>query len=94
MSQKSCFLIYFVLLLLLLQSEAPLSAQTKPAEQSKSEIRPFTDLTFEIVLPEQTLLLLQPIPIIIKQSNKTNQPVLGYNTVGFDNSPMILEIQK
>lgn len=78
---------YFVfrvfLLSVFLQGIVAVSAQTNPVEQSNEEVRPFTDLTLEIIAPEQTVLSLQPIPIIIKQSNKTNQPAMGYRGIVF-----------
>ncbi len=82
------------LLLVLLQNVVTVPSQTNTTEQPDSVIRPFTDLTLEIALPEQTLLSLQPIPIIIKQSNKTNQPAMGYKSIHFGLSPIRLYAKK
>ena len=45
--------------------------------------RPFTELTLEISAPMQGLLRLQPIPLVIRQVNRGDQPVFGYNSVTF-----------
>ncbi len=94
MLRKNYFVFCISLLLVILQGVVAVSAQTKPIEQSNLEIRPFTDLTLEIALPEQTLLSLQPIPIVIKQSNKTNQPAMGYGKISFGLTPIRLYAKK
>lgn len=80
-------LMFFVFLLL---AFLPKIAQT---QTSSSEVRPFTDLSLEVSVPAQTLLPLQPIPITIKQINRTNQPVLGYKSLDFY-SPIFIYVQK
>jgi hypothetical protein len=83
-----CFALFFIAML---QHSIPIISQ---AQQSNSQVRPFTDLTFEISVPTQTLLPLQPIPIVLKQSNRTNQAVLGYKSIGFGKIPVYLYVQK
>lgn len=82
------------ILLVFLQGVITVSAQTKQTEQSNSEVRPFSDMTPEIALPEQTVLALQPIPIVIKQSNKTNQPTMGYRKILFGFTPIGMYVRK
>jgi hypothetical protein len=84
-------LMCFVFLLVMMPQGNLVVSQT---QQQNAEVRPFTDLTFEITVPTQTLLPLEPIPIIIKQSNRTNQPVLGYNSISFGRAPIYLYVQK
>lgn len=69
-------------------------SEIKQTESSNTQVRPFTDLTYEITAPSQSVLPLQPIPIIIKQKNMTNEQVLGYKGIGFNNMPIYLHIQK
>lgn len=94
MSRKSCFVFSIVLPLLFLQGTLAVSAQTKPAESLDSEVRPFSDMTLEIALPEQTVLALQPIPIIVKQVNNTNQPVMGYGGIEFGLTPIAFYVKR
>ncbi|MFN2391856.1 MAG: tol-pal system YbgF family protein [Pyrinomonadaceae bacterium] len=77
-----------------MQGVVAVSAQTNPVEQSNEEVRPFTDLTLEIVVPERTVLSLQPIPIVIRQSNKTNQLAMGYKAIVFGFTPFRLFAKK
>lgn len=93
MLRKSYFVFRIFLLLVFLQSVV-VSAQTNLVEQSNTEVRPFTDMTLEIAVPERTVLSLQPIPIVIKQSNKTNQPVMGYKGIKFGFTPFRLYARK
>lgn len=81
-------------MLVFLQSVVTVSSQTEHTEKPSSEVQPFTDLTLEISAPEKILLSLQPIPIAIMQSNKTNKPILGYKSVGFNGSPLYIYVQK
>jgi hypothetical protein len=83
MLRKGYFLFCIFLSLLFLQGVVAISAQTTQTEQSNEEVRPFTDLTLEIAAPERIVLSLQPIPIVIRQSNKTNQPAMGYKGIVF-----------
>lgn len=94
MLQKSYFVFRIFLLFVILQSVVAVSAQTNAVEQSNTEVRPFTDLTLEISAPEKTVLSLQPIPIVIKQSNKTNQSVMGYKEIRFGFTPFRLFAKK
>ena len=66
-------------------------SQTQKLNQN---FRPFTDLTLELSSPAETLLPLKPIPVVIKQSNRTNQPILGYDSIGFGKSFIYLFVQK
>ena len=87
---RKCFIMFSVFLLLVaLQplNSAPVQMQQNPG------VRPFTDLTLEITTPSQSLPL-QPIPIVIKQSNRTNQPVLGYKSIGFGRTPIHLYVKR
>lgn len=58
------------------------------------QVRPFTDIKYEISAPAQRALLLQPIPLVIRQKNITDEKVLGYKTVGFNSMPIYLHIKK
>jgi hypothetical protein len=91
MMAKIIFLSFILLSTILLQQNNIFVSQT---QNSSPEVRPFTDLTFEIDVPRQTLLPLQPIPIILKQSNKTSQPILGYKSIGLSKMPVYLYVQK
>lgn len=82
------------LLVVFLQNAASVSPQTKPADSPDSQVRPFSDMTLEIALPEQTALALQPIPIIVKQINNTNQPVMGYGEIEFGLTPIAFYVKK
>lgn len=89
------FLVFFVFLLFLcLQGIVLNRAQTQQVAQTESEARPFTDLTLEISAPKRSLLPLQPVPVVIKQSNKTSKSVLGYDMVGFDYCPISLYVRR
>ena len=90
MMRKS-FIVFFVFLLLVVLQ--PLNSVMVHTQQNPEEVRPFTDLTLEITTPSQSLPL-QPIPIVIKQSNRTNQPVLGYKSIGFGGSPLYLYVKR
>jgi hypothetical protein len=90
MFSKILFGCFATFLFVLLQSIVPVSSQS---QQSNPEVRPFTDLTFEIATTTERFLPFQPIPITLKQSNKTNQPVLGYKAINF-NSPVYFYVQK
>ncbi len=92
--KKEFKIIIGFILLVFLQSVVDILAQNKQTEQPNVEVRPFTDLTLEIVLPEQILLSLQPIPIVIKQSNKTNQPTMGYRKILFGFTPIGMYVRK
>ena len=94
MLRKKILVFFAFLLLIFLKSVVPVTSQVSQAQQSKPEVKSFTDLTLEISSSKESLLPLQPIPIVIKQSNKTNQPVLGYNSIGFGLSPLYLYVQK
>ncbi len=91
MIAKIIFSGFILFCIVFLQQSNPVVSQT---QKSNSEVRPFTDLTFEIDVPRQTLLPLQPIPIVLKQSNKTGYPVLGYKTISLDKMPVYLYVQK
>ncbi len=69
-------------------------SEVKQTQSSDTQVRPFTNLTYEITAPTESVLPLQPIPIIIKQKNVTNEQVLGYKTIGFNNMHLYLHIQK
>lgn len=56
--------------------------------------RPFSTLNFKIVEPRESVLSLQPIPIILRLTNNSNQPALGYETIGFGKSPLYLYVRK
>ena len=90
MMRKSFIVVFVLLLLVILQLLKSVTVQT---QQNPEEVRPFTDLTLEIAVPSQSLPL-QPIPIVIKQSNRTNQPVLGYKSIGFGRTPVYLYVKK
>ena len=94
MLRKSILVFFAVLALVFLQSIIFIKTQTSQAQQSNPEVRPFTDLTLEISTTKDSLVPLKPIPIIIKQSNKTNQPVFGYDYMRFGYAPLNLYIQK
>lgn len=94
MSRESCFVICIVLSLLFLQCTFTVLAQTEPAVSPDSEARPFSGMTLEIALPEQMVLALQPIPIVVKQINNTNQPVMGYGGIEFDLTPTAFYVKK
>lgn len=94
MLRKSLFVFFAVLLLVFLQSVIFNKTQISQAQQSNSEVRPFTDLTLEISTTKDLLLPLKPIPIIFKLSNKTNQPVFGYDYMRFGLTPLDLYVQK
>lgn len=94
MLRRSCFIFCIVISLLFLRCASEVLAQTKPAEPTDAEIRPFSDMTLEIVLPEQTVLALQPIPIVVRQINRTNQPIMGYGGILFGFTPIALYVKK
>lgn len=56
--------------------------------------RPFTDIAFEISTPTQSVLQLQPIPLIVRQKNDTDQAVLGYRAVDLNSIPAQLYIRR
>lgn len=92
---RKFFSVFFsILSLVLLLSLFGNKAQNLQAQQSDSEVRPFTDLTLEITTTKDSLLPLQPIPIVIKLSNKTSQPILGYNSIRFGLVPLYLYARK
>jgi hypothetical protein len=93
MLRKNYFVFCIFLLLVFLQGAVTIFAQNNAIEPSL-EIRPFTDLTLEISIPDQTVLSLQPIPIVIKQSNRTNQPAMGHKSIKFGLSPIRLYAKK
>lgn len=97
MSRKFFTAMFVFLSLVCLQSitsNTVQTQQTRQTEQANSEVLPFTDLTLEISSPAQSLLPLQPIPLIIKQSNKKTKSVLGYEAVSFNQSPLSMFIRK
>lgn len=79
-----------IFLSLVLMLAHPSVGQT---DRSHSNSRPFTELTLEISAPMQGLLRLQPIPLVIRQVNRGDQPVLGYNSVTF-HSAISLYVRK
>lgn len=93
MSRKSCILFFMFLSVLFSTGIILITGQTQQSQPSPSQIRPFTDLTLEISLLERRLMPLQPIPLVIKQSNNTNQSVLGYKSIGFF-APLDLYVQR
>lgn len=84
------FKFFVFVFVLFVQWNVPAVSQTQKLNQN---FRPFTDLTLELSSPAETLLPLKPIPVIIKQSNRTNQPILGYNSLSF-RSYLSLYVQK
>jgi len=58
------------------------------------EYRPFTDLSLKISVPGRAPLLLQPIPIVLKLNNQTNQPIMGPASVEFNRCRINLYVQK
>jgi len=55
---------------------------------------PFTSLTLEIIAPSQAVLLLQPVPLIVKLTNNGSRPALGYKALGFRTSPIYVDVRK
>ena len=43
----------------------------------------FKDLKLQIISPRASLLPLEPVPLIIKLTNTTNQSILGHISIGF-----------
>lgn len=69
-------------------------SQIREAEAIDSGAGPFSDLTLEISVPHATLWSLQPIPINIVESNRTNQPILGYSAITLEGSPLSIYLRK
>ena len=88
------FVFCVVVLFVFLQAVTFVSAQDNAGEQVSSGVQSFKSLTLEIVVPEKNFLSLEPIPIIIKQSNKTGQPALGYKGLQFGLTPIRLYATK
>lgn len=91
MLPKILFVCVVFLFVVLMQQNIPVVSQT---QLPTPKVRPFTDLTFEIASPTQTLLPLQPVPIMLKLSNQTEEPVMGYKSVSFRGSPVSLYVRK
>jgi hypothetical protein len=94
MLQKKFFIFIIFVSLMFLHGIVSNSGQTQQAQLSNSNVQPFTDLSFEINIPTQDHLRLQPIPLILKLSNRTNRSVLGYSSIGFGGYPLYLYVQK
>lgn len=94
MLRKNILVFFAFLSLVFLPSIVFLQAQIPQAQRANSEVRPFTDLTLEISTSKDQLFLLKPIPIIFKLSNKTNQPVFGYDYMRFGLTPIKLYVKK
>jgi len=90
MFPKALFIWCFFLSVAFLRMDAPVASQIR---ESNSNARAFTDLTFEIAVAAETLVPLQPVPLVLKQSNRTNEPVLGYDSVTFS-SPIYFYVKK
>ena len=71
-----------VFVLLLLLTSHTVFSQDLRAPSALREAA-FTDLTLEISSPNQAVLRLQPIPLVIRQTNRENEAVLGYHSVPF-----------
>lgn len=84
---KSLFKCFVFLLVVSLQLGVPVVSQI---QLPIPDVRPFKELTLEISTPTQILLPLQPIPLVLKQSNRTGKLALGYNSIGFDGYPVYL----
>lgn len=91
MQLRLVFLMFILFIVVYPQKDSPVVKQT---QQVNTQVRPFTDITYEITTPTQTVLPLQPIPIILRQKNMTNDQVLGYRSIGFTNMPIYLHIRK
>lgn len=59
-----------------------------------SKILPFTELTLELEVPTRALLQLQPISVVLKQRNRTNRPISGYDSIGFRGLPIYFYVEK
>jgi hypothetical protein len=86
--------VFLVLILFIVVYPQNNISKINQVQESNVVVRPFTDITYEIAVPTQRILPLQPIPIIIRQKNTTNEQVLGYNAIGFDNLPIYIHLQK
>lgn len=85
--------LFFVILFSVVYLHSTISILSQ-SQESNLTARPFTNLTFEIDVPPQTILPLQPIPLIIRQKNMTNEKVLGYKSIGMNKMPFYLQIKK
>lgn len=56
-----------------------------PSPLNPPEIRPFRTLTLELATLSDRVLPMQPIPLRLRQSNKTTFPAFGYSTLSIDN---------
>ncbi|MCA1589674.1 MAG: hypothetical protein LC734_04640, partial [Acidobacteria bacterium] len=54
------------------------SASNAIGDTATAEILPFTSMSYEIEVPTEEVLKLLPIPIVVRQVNKTSRPVYGY----------------
>jgi hypothetical protein len=91
MLQKRFVLFFGFFFLVFLQLNYCILAQ---ASGQNVETRPFTDLSLKISVPGRSPLLLQPIPIVLKLSNPTNQPIMGPSSIGFGECRIYLTVQK
>ena len=77
--KKQSLLITIMLSLLFLSSNPESFAQ----EQGNRRESSFSDLTLGITAPKEVFNQLEPIPLIVSLSNKTDRPVLGHLTLKF-----------
>lgn len=61
--------------------------------QSSVDTEPFSTLTLELLAPSREVLQLQPIPVVLRQSNRTNAPAFGYNSLSFGH-PIFIYLKK
>ena len=81
----------FVSILILLMICSSTQGQTVNSTTSQLQ---FKDLKLQVVIPRITLLPLEPIPLIIKLKNSTNQPILGHKSIGFSSHKIHFYVRK
>lgn len=80
-----------VLFLTFVNGQSTSAVNNRP--EANVDVGPFSDLTLEISGPGRAILPLEPVPIRLRQNNRTGRPVVGYKNLSLD-LPITLRVKR